>query len=457
MGGYLSILTIYDWYDWINVLNPMYLRRRLQMLKYRIYLTADLYVFLPILKLKNSLFGTDTPTLPRHWDYDTTNETDDSIVEPQISDLSKRLKSDFLSNKHGPYVHRALALMNNVMPRYIRGQVAKPLNETSLYNFITSTTLSFSCAPDGNSLDLSLFNRVPRDLSRKHDILPAYTFKLDHDNRKAYVFDVKDKPVPPNEPNVAVVLSSALLAFTHSFVHFHLPTSMALFADKLMGDPGKKKSRLATLLDRHSRFTLVFNYAGHNMFFPVQNQNWSFPYCFRITQKDFAFLNIARTQHYYKLTAENQTGHFISNMSQYKDKIEFDDRFVFHRMVKTYYDYIDSYVRDFGIEANLLEEFMDYVKKLVPTIKVEDPMTMLVTLIWQVSILHSMDHYMIYQQREYMAFGDPTDPWNVAVSNFVLDTYVKPFLIPGQKEELANHVDITGLPNWDWMCNSISF
>jgi hypothetical protein len=145
-------------------------------------------------------------------------------------------------------------------------------------------------------------------------------------------------------------------------------------------------------------------------------------------------------------------------MSPYKDKIEFDDRFIFHRMVKTcYYDYIDSYVRGFGIEANLLKEFMNYIKMLVPTIKVEDPMTMLVTLIWQVSVLHLMDHYMIYQQREYMAFGDPPDPWNFAVSSFVLDTYVKPFLVHGQKEDLANHVDITGLPNWDWMCNSISF
>jgi hypothetical protein len=176
-----------------------------------------------------------------------TNETDDSIVEPQISDLSKRLKGDYLTNKHGPYVRRSLALVNYVMPKYIRGHVATPLNETSLYNFISSTTLSFSCAPDGLSLDLTLFNRVPHDLSRKHDILPAYTFKLDHENRKAYVFDEKEKRVLPNEPNVAVVISSALLAFTHSFVHFHLPTSMALFADKLMSDPGEKNSRLATL------------------------------------------------------------------------------------------------------------------------------------------------------------------------------------------------------------------
>lgn len=84
-------------------------------------------------------------------------------------------------------------------------------------------------------------------------------------------------------------------------------------------------------------------------------------------------------------------------------------------------------------------------------------MKMLVTLIWQVSVLHSMDHYMIYQQREYMAFGDPTDPWNVAVSNFALDTYVLPFFAPGEKEELVNNVDITGLTNWDWICNSISF
>jgi hypothetical protein len=70
---------------------------------------------------------------------------------------------------------------------------------------------------------------------------------------------------------------------------------------------------------------------------------------------------------------------------------------------------------------------------------------------WQVSVFHSLDHHGIYQQREHMAFGDPTDPWNVACSRYTLDTYVKPFASPGKHQYLSEYMDITGL------LSSISF
>ena len=114
-------------------------------------------------------------------------------------------------------------------------------------------------------------------------------------------------------------------------------------------------------------------------------------------------------------------------------------------------------VDSFGIENHLLDEMVAFIKECVPSIHIEDPLTMLVTMIWQVSALHSNDHYNIWAQHEYMAFGDPNDPWNCAVSKYVLDTYAHPFMAPGENEELSNHVDITGLPYWQIMCSSISF
>jgi hypothetical protein len=452
----MSILTVYDWYDWLMILNPMYLKRRFHVLKFRLVLTVDLYLILPIKKVLNR-FASGKPTQPVKWDYNRENNVDERIVEPSDKELSKRVLGDFLSHKHGAYVRRSLKLMNHVMPSYIRGTVAKTLNETSIYNFVTTTSLSFSCAPDGLSLDLSLLNRVPSDPDRKHPKLPAYTFRLDHKNRKAYVLDDKDIPVDSDTPEVAVVLSTALLAYTHSFVHFHLPTTMAVFSDQLLHHHAKKFSKLAELLHRHTRFNLVFNYAGHNMFFPVKKQTWTFPYCFRITQKDFSYLNIARTQHYYYMTGKKQLGNVVTPSAQYKDKWDFDDRFAFHRMTKMYYEYVDTYVRGFGVEADLLEEFVAFLKIHVDSITVKDPMTMLVTLIWQVSVFHSLDHCAIYNQREHMAFGDPTDPWNVAASRYTLDTYVKPFAAPGEREHLSEYMDIVGLPNWDQLVSSISF
>eukprot|EP00978_Attheya_sp_CCMP212_P006824 scaffold15918_cov57-Attheya_sp.AAC.1 len=445
-----------NWFDWVNILNPMHLKRNVQVLKFRILLTVDLYLILPIKKFQNR-FASDEPTQPVKWDYNVKNAVDERIVEPSDKQLSKLVLDDFLFNKHGAYIRRSLKLMNDVMPSYIRGTVAKKLNETSIYNFIATTSLSFSCAPDGLTLDLSIFNRVPNDPERKHPILPAYWFKLDHENRKVQVFNDKDKPVDAGTPEVAVVLSTALLAYTHSFVHFHFPEAIAVFSDQLMHDPVKKFSKLAELLNRHTRFNLVFNYAGHNMFFPVQKQNWTFPYCFRITQNDFSFLNIARTQHYYYMTGKKQLGKVVTASSQYKDKWDFDDRFAFHRMTKMYYEYVDTYVRGFGVEANLLEELVAFLKVHVDSITIKDPMTMLVTLIWQVSVFHSLDHSGIYQQREHMAFGDPTDPWNVACSRYTLDTYVDPFASPGKNEYLSEYMDIAGLPGWDRLVSSISF
>jgi hypothetical protein len=455
----MVIETKTTWYDWLMMLNPVYLKRRFQVLKFRLFITAELHFLVPLMKLYNRIKGSANPTPPVSWDFDPSNDVDDKIIEPALTDLSKRLQLDFFTNKHGAYLRRSLGLMSRVMPSYIRGITATPLNPTSLYNFITATSLSFSCAPDGLTLDLTLFNRVPESPDRKNPILPGYIFKLDHANRKAYTFlDEKgEKPIAPDVPEVAVVLSSALLAYTHSFIHFHLPTSMALFADRLMHDPVKKTSKLAILLDRHTRFTLVFNYAGHNLFFPVQKQDTIFPHCFNITNHDFAFLNIARTQHYYNLIGKDQGGRFVPPSCQYKDKFDFDDRFVFHRHVKMYYDYVDTYVREFGVEPELLAEFVDFLKEFVPSIEIKEPMTMLVTLIWQVSVFHSLDHLAIYQQREHMAFGNPKDAWNVAVSRYTLDTYVDPFASPGKGEALHSHVDITGLPNWDRIVSSISF
>jgi len=455
-AGTMIIATPSSWYDWLMILNPMYLPRRLSVLKFRLHITAELYILVPLLKLYNSIKGSLLPTPVVPWDYDPENHVDDAIIEPNIKQLSKRLQADFYTNKYGAYLRRSLGFMSRVMPSYIRGITAMPHNESSLYNYIATTSLSFSCAPDGQTLDLTIFNRVPESPDRKNPVLPGYTFKLDHTNRKAYVFEGEDS-VPPSTPNVTTVVSTALLAYTHSFIHFHLPTSMALFADKLMHDPVKQGSRLAKLLDTHTRFTLVFNFAGHNMFFPVQKQDSSFPHCFSITQHDFAFLNIARTQHYYYLTGENQGGSFVTPSCQYKDMYDFDDRFVFHRVVKMYYPYIDKFVREYGVESDLLEEFVAFLKVAVPSIEIKDPMTMLVTLIWQVSVFHSLDHFAIFQQREYMAFGNPKDPWNVAASRYTLETYVDPFASPNKGEYLHHHLDIVGLPNWDRIVSSISF
>ena len=457
MGNTCGLFFVYDWYDWISILNPVYLPKRFDLLKYRALVSLEIYVGGPILRLQNWLFGCDLPTPVRKWDYNIKNDTDASIVEPQHSDLSKRLASDFLHNKYDAYMHQAQRNINHVMPSVIRNQVAKRFTEDSLYNFITTTSLAFSCSPDGSTLDLTVFNRVPEDPTRKRPKVPGFIFRLDHDAHKAYVFDENHEMVAPDHVDVCVCLSTSLLAFTHSFVHFHLPSTVALFADQLMHHPKKKDSRLAILLERHTRFNLFYNYAGHNLFTPIQSQDWTFPHCFRITQSDFNFLNISRTQHYYYLTESNQSGHNVDNMPQYKDKPYFDSRFMFHKEVEAYYDVIDNYVRSFGIEKDLLDDMVTFIQECVPSIQIEDPLTMLTTMVWQVSVLHSSDHFHIWEQHEYMAFGDPNDPWNCAVSKYVLDTYAHPFMSPGQDEELSNHVDIMGLPNWEIMCSSISF
>ena len=157
------------------------------------------------------------------------------------------------------------------------------------------------------------------------------------------------------------------------------------------------------------------------------------------------------------MTGEKQLGKVITASPQYKDKWDFDDRFAFHRMTKMYYDYVDTYVREFGVEADLLDELVSFLKLHLDSITVKDPMTMLVTLIWQVSAFHSLDHIGIYDQREYMAFGDPTDPWNVACSRYTLDTYGDPFASPGKHEHLSEYIDIVGLPGWERLVSSVSY
>ena len=344
--------------------------------------------------------------------------------------------------------------INHVMPSVIRNKVDKKFTEDSLYNFITTTSLAFSCSSDGSTLDLTIFNRVPEDPTRKRPKVPGFIFRLDHDAHKAYVFDENHELVAPDNADVCICLSTSVLAFTHSFVHFHLPSTVALFADQLMHDPKKKDSRLAMLLERHTRFNLFFNYAGHNLFTPIKSQDWTFPHCFRITQNDFNFLNVSRTQHYYYLTHSNQSGHNVDNMPKQTElwlslhvSQGSGGLLRCHRQLRTI----------IGVEEYLLADMVAFIRECVPSIQIEDPLTMLVTMIWQVSVMHSSDHFHIWVQHEYMAFGDPNDPWNCAVSKYVLDTYARPFMSPGQKEELSNHVDIIGFPNWEIMCSSISF
>ena len=87
-------------------------------------------------------------------------------------------------------------------------------------------------------------------------------------------------------------------------------------------------------------------------------------------------------------------------------------------------------------------------------------MTMLVTSIWQVSVFHSLDHLSAYQFKEYSNFANRDDPWNHAVSSYMIDMYVDPYASAGKGEHLYHYIPdnhIVGLPYWDRVISSISF
>lgn len=253
----------------------------------------------------------------------------------------------------------------------------------------------------------------------------------------------------------------------HSWVHFVLPDLAAIQTHNEL----PKDSVLGQLLRPHFQYTMRINQV-RNDGMSIANGNslrhrltpWlSFP----VESRGFALGNDANSSAFYfpdePIRAEGW-GEFMETWLAERRGTPLDrwepphyaknDATPFHRSMAAYYDDILVFVREVWpeVERPLYDKWIGGIGKWLPEIALVKPQEAVALMIWQVSFLHSADHWTLAESRlrvcntTFRAF-DPSDaehpgrvctPWQVVRSRCTNDLFGVPHSHPFQPMRIAD-------------------
>lgn len=303
---------------------------------------------------------------------------------------------------------------------------SKDLTPTTLYQFINSTGLSRYVRE--SRVDLKFFENLAMKTGQ---------IELDHINNTAHPKKEIDETDEQAMDRVQRACFLAVPIHYHSFVHFHAPTAMAIYADTI--DRGK----LRTLLKRHTRYTLIYNNGGitassSDFFCKTLMPDYS--------NKRASDSIVSRVQQYWDIkqvtNPELPPARSLANENNFTMNWlpSLDSSFSFDKKIMSFYPHIQCYVDSQNLDLDELIKFNHWLSDNIYPIpqKLINTTIPLIYLIWSNSVVHSLEHAEYYKWKAYARYGAKTtnDSWY----RYFMNIYAKPYGSFFRNEKLSKYI-----------------
>ncbi|WP_394132995.1 hypothetical protein [Shewanella maritima] len=321
---------------------------------------------------------------------------------------------------------------------------SKDLDPSSLYQLIVTTGLARYVRHD--LLDLKYFANIGMQTAQ---------ILLDH--QKAIAMPDKRE----NEDSMQAMDRAQRACFLavpihyHSFVHFHAPTAMAVYAANLSA------SKFKTFLRRHSRYTLIYNNGGIDLA--------SSNYMCQTLLPDYSNHRasdsiLARVQQFWNITEQTNPQMPLARTIANPDNfvmdwsVQNDASLPFEQKIHQYYPYIHDYVARQSFTTEELTAFSRWFSAHIYPIpeQLQGTIVPLTYLVWSNSVVHSLEHAEYYKWKAYARYGDKQadDSWY----RYFMNAFTKPYGSYFRDERLVKYLpEIAHLDGADDCYVSIQF
>jgi hypothetical protein len=189
---------------------------------------------------------------------------------------------------------------------------------------------------------------------------------------------------------------------SHNWVHFAYPDSFSAAVFRKLS----RDSVLYKLLYPHTRFTNRINYQAVYTQLSTDNtpslKNRLTPWkCFPLYGEDFR-----------QGILENTSNHYVDMKHHFSFPESMDTRIPYFDFLKRYYLVIEKFVSQVAphIDQQDYQKVAAYMEERLPGFQYADLVKSLSLLIWQVSVLHTVEHMSYYQLAMEYGFSDLQSP-----------------------------------------------
>ncbi|QBF84290.1 hypothetical protein EXU30_17630 [Shewanella maritima] len=309
---------------------------------------------------------------------------------------------------------------------------SKDLDADSLYQLIATTGLARYVR--GDELDLAYFANIN---------MPSALIKLDHKSHRAMPVAADNESEAQTMDRAQRACFLAVPIHYHSFVHFHAPTAMAVYAATL------PKSHFKHFLQRHSRYTLVYNNGGIDLASSSYMCQTLLP---DYTNHRASDSILARVQQYWNITKQTKPelplAREIANPENFVMDwhVEAKGGLPFEQKIRRFYGPIRDYVLKQNFSEQELQAFSDWFSEHIYPIPEELRATAvpLTYLVWSNSVVHSLEHAEYYKWKAYARYGSQShdESWY----RYFMNAFTKPYGSYFRDEKLQRYVpEIKGI------------
>ncbi|MFT7519114.1 MAG: hypothetical protein ACI9MC_001254 [Kiritimatiellia bacterium] len=247
----------------------------------------------------------------------------------------------------------------------------------------------------------------------KLDMAPAFIY-LDMDSKRAYPVSAEmlartgqevlpERTESPSEHDFESCQMALFLAgpsHFHSFVHFHGPTALAVFAETECPD-----GELKDVLQLISRYVTIYNFGGIDL-------ATEFVRSLAPAHTGWNDAVIARTQGYWRIQKRNpdkeERCEILGGEGYFRHQwvpAERED-FEFSALMQRYYEVISTKIRSLQFNPEHLNLFREFVHESIhPVDSTVETLDVLTFFVWNNSACHSLDHRRFWTFRHMALLG----------------------------------------------------
>lgn len=303
---------------------------------------------------------------------------------------------------------------------------SQDLTPETLYSLIETTGLSRYVR--GDLLDLKYFGNIGMATARVN---------LDHEKKIATPEPLENETPEETMDRAQRACFLAVPIHYHSFVHFHGPTAMAIYAEQT------KNKKFKKLLKRHTRYTLVYNNGG------IEASSSDF-FCDKLlpdySNKRASDSILGRVQQYWNITksvdSDLPPARDISNPENFDMDWEpkLKSELAFEKKIMSFYPLVRSYVDAQNISKEDLADFAKWFSENIYPIPEELHKTTipLTYLVWSNSVVHSLEHAEYYKWKDHARYGPKTD--DDSWYRYFMNTFTRPYGSLFRNEKLSKYI-----------------